>query len=65
MPFASAERRRAYQRAYYRPYRLARRRQYRAANKCGFCGGPAVRFWACTRCRVKSADRKRRGASHA
>lgn len=59
MPFRDRERRRAYQRAYYRPRTRALWRRYRAVGGCGECGEPSGRFVRCIRHRVLSAQRKR------
>lgn len=58
MPFASINKRRAYQRTYYRTYARARWRRWRAANACGVCGEPST-FARCFRHRLSLANRKR------
>jgi hypothetical protein len=60
MPFANAEDRRAYQRAYFRPRRLAEYRANRHLGLCGKCGVvPTTRFANCNRCRDMAARANR------
>lgn len=59
MPFKDVERRREYQREYYRPRALALYRRYRVASACGSCGMPVERFARCFVCRWNANERKR------
>ena len=62
MPYKNADQRRAFQREYYRPRRVAADWRFRAVKACGHCGQPVERFAACQTCRVRFAAAKRRDA---